>query len=380
PAYNLLVFIANGYGCSIFFGFDQAGGLQGGFLRLFGAVAQNGKELPSGLLLGKDPTAEISLLVPVDQYVFWMWDQAVLQSPESPYGLLIGTGIEKTDVQWLVLPELGKVDGIHVLLRVVIIVTVTGQPPKQDPFVFLVPAVDRQGDEPFADGPGIGHGGDEGRIDHVPFLPVVLLFLVEDLIDGPPALPDGKTPEFGEDVRDVHPGFGTGLVDLVDDLIHDIVVIVIEGQGILDGKAPADVQAVQGGAHLFQVDVHLEAFQKLVPIIGGVPDAGIDEKMQHFQLHLGVVPDGLVIEGHDVLVPDAQAGGIELEFGLLLRGDPDAYLEVPIDGLAQEIDLFVIVDDRHAVPVAAVDQPGNVLYVLVPFEAVAYHIGVLAYL
>src|SRR5690606_30109205 len=165
------------------------GGLQGGFLRLFGAIAQNGKELPCGLLFGKDPAAEISLLVPVDQYVFWMGNQAVLQSPKSPDSLLIGAGIEKTYVQGLVLPELGHIDCIHMLLRIVIIVTVTSQSPKKNPFVFLVPAIDRQGDEPFTDCPGIGHGGDKGRIDHVPFLPVILLFLIEYLIDGPPALP-----------------------------------------------------------------------------------------------------------------------------------------------------------------------------------------------
>src|SRR5690554_5728729 len=137
----------------MFIGFCQLITFQGDLFLFFAAIAQNGKKLRSGLLLCKYPTAEISLLVPVDQYMLWVGDQTVLQPPKSPDGLLIGPGIEKPDIQGLVLSELGQIYGVHMLLRIVIIIAVTGQATQEHPFVFLVPPVDRQGDEPFADGP-----------------------------------------------------------------------------------------------------------------------------------------------------------------------------------------------------------------------------------
>lgn len=45
--------------------------------------------------------------------------------------------------------------------------------------------------------------------------------------------------------------------------------------------------------------------------------------MQHFELELLVFLDLGFVEVDDVVVADPQARGVELEFGLLLAGDPD---------------------------------------------------------
>src|SRR5690606_6711555 len=55
----------------------------------------------------------------------------------------------------------------------------------------------------------------------------------------------------------------------------------------------------------------------------------------------------------------------------------DADLEILLNGITQEVDFLIVVDDRDTVPVPPIDQGGNVLDVLVSFEPVADHKGVL---
>ena len=45
--------------------------------------------------------------------------------------------------------------------------------------------------------------------------------------------------------------------DLVDDLRDHIVIVVFEGQGILNWKATTDIQAVQAWTDLLQFDIDL---------------------------------------------------------------------------------------------------------------------------
>ena len=89
-----------------------------------------------------------------------------------------GTGIEKSDIKGFLRVVFRQVNGIHILLAVVIVITIAGKPSQQDPFIRIMPAVKGQHNKSPVDGPGIGQGGDKRGIDHVPFLPVILLFLV----------------------------------------------------------------------------------------------------------------------------------------------------------------------------------------------------------
>ena len=53
--------------------------------------------------------------------------------------------------------------------------------------------------------------------------------------------------------------------------------------------------------------------------------------MQHLEAELLVLAELFLVEGHDVLVADAETGGVELELGLLLSCDTDAYAGRHID-------------------------------------------------
>ena len=68
--------------------------------------------------------------------------------------------------------------GVQVRLGVVVIVAVARESAQEHALVALVPVVDGQDDELLVDGPGVGQGGHEGAVNHVPELSVVLAFLL----------------------------------------------------------------------------------------------------------------------------------------------------------------------------------------------------------
>ena len=110
--------------------------------------------------------------------------------------------------------------------------------------------------------------------------------------------------------------------------------------------------------------------------VGRVLDTGIDEEVQHFELELLVFLDLGFVEVDDVVVADPQARGVELEFGLLLAGDPDTDFAFFGNGIVVEVDLLLVVDHGDRVFESVVDQLGDVFYVLRAFEAVADDVAV----
>ena len=170
---------------------------------------------------------------------------------------------------------------------------------------------------------------------------------------------------------------GTDVLDLRDDLFGQVLVVVREVERVFDRKAASDVEAVQIGANGLQFAVDVQAFRQFVPVVGRVLDTGIDEEVQHFELELLVFLDLGFVEVDDVVVADPQARGVELEFGLLLAGDPDTDFAFFGNGIVVEVDLFLVVDHGDRVFEPVVDQLGDIFDVLRTFEAVADDIAVL---
>ena len=167
------------------------------------------------------------------------------------------------------------------------------------------------------------------------------------------------------------------VLDLGDDLFGQVLVVVREVERVFDRKAASDVEAVQIGANGLQFAVDVQAFRQFVPVVGRVLDTGIDEEVQHFELELLVFLDLGFVEVDDVVVADPQARGVELEFGLLLAGDPDTDFAFFGNGIVVEVDLFLVVDHGDRVFEPVVDQLGDIFDVLRTFEAVADDIAVL---
>ena len=63
----------------------------------------------------------------VDKNMLRLGDEAMLKSAITTNGLLVCPGVEESNVEGFVLSELGKIDGIHVLFRIVIVVTVASK-------------------------------------------------------------------------------------------------------------------------------------------------------------------------------------------------------------------------------------------------------------
>ena len=100
-------------------------------------------------------------------------------------------------------------------------------------------------------------------------------------------------------------------------------------------------------------------------------DAGIDEKVQHLQLKLGVVLDFMLVKRDNVVVTDAETGGIELESGFLLCGDANANLTFCIHCLIQHIELMDVVQNGDCIAITFVQHHGNIVDILLFFETVA---------
>ena len=285
--------------------------------------------------------------------------------------------MEKTDVLRVARFEFGQEDGVGVRLGVVEILAVARQPAEEDALVLLVPVVDGKHDVTLVDAPRVGQGGDERRVDHVPVLAVVLLLLVDDRIERRAAFAHGERSELGEDIGFLDAVHLADVFDLRHDLLGHVLVVVFEVERVLDREAAADVQAVQFGADGLQLAVDVEALAQLVPVVGRVLDACVDEEVEHLQLELLVGLDLALVEVDDVVVADAQTRGVEIEFRLLLAGDADAHLALFLDRGVQQFDLLLVVDHGDGVFEPVVDQLRDILHVLRTFETVADDVTVL---
>ncbi len=131
-------------------------------------------------------------------------------------------------------------------------------------------------------------------------------------------------------------------------------------EAVVDGQSAADVERVQRGAELLQVAIHVDALGELVPVVGTVADAGVDEEVHELQLELALLHHVAHVEGDDVLVAHAEAAGVEFELGGFFRRDADADVARAGDGFVQRPQLAHVVDDgdgAHAAVRQAADVP-----------------------
>ena len=126
-----------------------------------GSIAQNLEHRFVALFLCKQFGNVFAVLVLVDDDVLWRRDEAVLDATIAPETLLIGTGVEETDIERVVFLQLGQEDGVGVRVGIVLVFAVAGQSAKEDTLVFAVPMVDGEHDKTLVDTPGVGESGDK---------------------------------------------------------------------------------------------------------------------------------------------------------------------------------------------------------------------------
>src|SRR5690606_18563628 len=81
---------------------------------------------------------------------------------------------------------------------------------------------------------------------------------------------------------------------------------------------------------------------------------------------------------YDIFISDAQTAGIKFKFRLFSSSDADSDLEFSFDGILQQVEFFVIVDNRNRPVVTVIDQTCDVLDVLIAFESVADDVRILS--
>ena len=295
----------------------------------------------------------------------------MLNAAVAADGFLIGPRVEKTDILRSS-PQFRQKDRIRVRLPVVIVLAVAGQPSEENPLVLAVPVIDGEQNVPLVDPPDVGQRRHERAVDHIPALAIVLLLLVDDREKRRAALADGKRSELGEDVRLVDSGLIAYVLDLGDDLLGNVLVVVVESERVLDRETASDIQRVELRADFLQLAINVQTLAQLIPVVRGILDSGIDEKVQHLEPEFLVPLDFRTIILDDIVITDTQSRRIEIELRLLLRGDPDTDFAPGIDRRVEQLELLLIIDDRNRILKAAVDQRGDVFDILRTLESVAY--------
>src|SRR5882762_9310034 len=170
------------------------------------------------------------------------------------------------------------------LFRVIVIMTVTGNPSQYNTLIFNIPFIDRQHEESFPDAPGVGQRRDEGRVDHIPDLAVVLHLLPDDAVDMCHALPYSIATELRKDVWHRYIVPLAGFLDITYDLIDHELVVVFKTQRMLDREATADIDRIQLGTDLLELAVKVNDLVQFAPVIDIVLDPFVEEDVQHLQL------------------------------------------------------------------------------------------------
>ena len=104
--------------------------------------------------------------------------------------------------------------------------------------------------------------------------------------------------------------------------------------------------------------------------------------MKHLEGVLRVVLDDLFVERHNVVVAYSKTRGVEVELGLFLRRNADAYLHRHfwiLQRLVEHRHLVLVVDDGNDVVEAVLVQLRYVVDILLALESVAYYEDVLVY-
>src|SRR5690606_36650917 len=99
------------------------------------------------------------------------------------------------------------------------------------------------------------------RIYHIPFFPVVLLFLLQHVVYRSAAFAYSKTTEFRKDIWYINLGIITANLELVDDFIYYRFVIIVECERIFNRKTAADIQAVERLTFFFKSNIYFKTFE-----------------------------------------------------------------------------------------------------------------------
>ena len=108
------------------------------------------------LLFCKEFCGVVAVFVFVDDDVLGGGDKAVLYSAISAETLLIGSGVEETNIERLVFLQFGQEYCVGARVCVIVVFAVAGKAAEEDTLVFTIPMVNGQHYETLVDAPCVG--------------------------------------------------------------------------------------------------------------------------------------------------------------------------------------------------------------------------------
>ena len=215
---------------------------------------------------------------------------------------------------------------------------------------------------------------DEGAINHIPKLFIVLQFLVHHRIQHGTAFAHGKTSKLGEDVGHGHIVFLANPFYVFHNLLDHVFVIELECERSFDREAPSNVDGIQCIADFFHLAILENKPAQFAPIIGGVFYSRVDKKVQHLERCFATRLNFFFEQGHNVAVADAEARSVKFKLRFFIRGHTNAYLIRAVYIFFVGINFAQVIEYGHTVE-PIVEQVGNVFFVHRHFKTIAQNVG-----
>src|SRR5690242_18251087 len=105
--------------------------------------------------------------------------------------------MKEADIQRVIIQVffLWHINLVNVSFHVIVIIAVAGKTTDVYTIVFFIPMVNGKKNEFLFYSPCVRQRSDEGAVNHIPKLVIVLLLLVNDRVEGSSAFGNGKTSE-----------------------------------------------------------------------------------------------------------------------------------------------------------------------------------------
>ena len=133
--------------------------------------------------------------------------------------------------------------------------------------VFVFPFVNRQQNKFFMNTPRIGNSIHKTIVYNVPTFSIVLLFLLKNLKDYRAALSHRIFSEFSVNIRFLDFFFSARFLYILDNFANNVIVIIFKSQMIPNRQTTTQVKTIKAITLFFQLNIHLQRFLELAPII-----------------------------------------------------------------------------------------------------------------
>src|SRR5690606_183488 len=135
----------------------------------------------------------------------------------------------------------------------------------------------------------------------------------------------------------------------------------MERQGCLDWETAADVDRIQRITNLSEFTILEDEAAEFTPVVCGVLDTRVDEKVEHLKFRLFTGCNSFFVERCDVAVTNAKTRRVKLKLRFFVGGDSDTHFVAALDIPLVHVELTHLVEDGDAVVKPFVEQFGDVL-------------------